>query len=151
MRNWQTNSPIYFFYPPEENIQIEVTEFQSANSCLIHFLPIRHDIRKERRNACKIRLPETNPLNPLLQISQWCRNNWSSRYFTRVSHNWRHKPLSLHHLCRHRERAIFCIFKRRNSQHRHQSLWIRLRWPFTPITVSIFAYPKSNPSVLYEV
>ena len=41
-----------FFDPPTDLTPFDPTTFQSANGCLIHTLPIRHDIRKEVTYLC---------------------------------------------------------------------------------------------------
>ena len=41
-----------FFDAPTDNTPTDIKEFQSANGCLIHLLPIRYDIRKEVIHLC---------------------------------------------------------------------------------------------------
>jgi len=41
-----------FFDPPTDTRPTSTTDFLSANGCLIHLLPIRHDIRKEVVHLC---------------------------------------------------------------------------------------------------
>jgi hypothetical protein len=43
-----------FFDPPLDDTKFDPATFQSANGCLIHLLPVRHDIRKEIVYLCSL-------------------------------------------------------------------------------------------------
>ena len=47
-----TPSMSNFFDPPSDTTPANATEYLRANGCLIHLLPIRHDIRKEVVHLC---------------------------------------------------------------------------------------------------
>jgi hypothetical protein len=63
-----------FFDPPLDSTPTDTTEFQSANGCLIHLLPIRYDIRKEVVHLCsKNKCPTKSDRAKQIQVLRYLK------------------------------------------------------------------------------